>query len=49
VLFKNGLMCYTCGKKPLRLRFLVPAIISDSEIELAVQIIEKSILELATA
>lgn len=47
VLFKNGLMCYTCGKKPLRLRFLVPAIITDSEIEQAVQIIEKSILEIA--
>ncbi len=49
VLFKNGLMCYTCGKKPLRLRFLVPAIIQDHEIERAVQIIEKSILEIAKA
>lgn len=49
VLFKNGLMCYTCGKKPLRLRFLVPAIIEDKDIEIAVQIIEKSILEIAKA
>ncbi len=47
VLFKNGLMCYTCGKKPLRLRFLVPAIMQDRDIEKAVQIIEKSILEIA--
>ncbi len=48
VLFKNGLMCYTCGKKPLRLRFLAPATITDGEIELAVKIVEKSILEIAT-
>jgi 4-aminobutyrate aminotransferase-like enzyme len=47
VLFKNGLMCYTCGKKPVRLRFLVPAIIQDRDIEKAVKIIEKSILEIA--
>lgn len=49
VLFKNGLMCYTCGKKPLRLRFLVPAIMEDRDIETAVEIIEKSILEIAQA
>ncbi len=49
VLFKNGLMCYTCGKKPLRLRFLVPAIMQDKDIEKAVKIIEHSILEIAKA
>lgn len=47
VLFKNGIMSYTCGKKPLRVRFLLPAIIQDKDIEAAAQILEKSILEVA--
>lgn len=45
VLFKNGLIGFTCGKDPVRIRFLVPAIIQDEEIDLAIQIVEKSILE----
>lgn len=44
-LFKNGIIAFNCGKNPIRIRFLVPAIISDEEIELAGKIIEKSILE----
>ena len=44
-LFKKGLICYTCGKDPLRLRFLIPAVISDSDIELAGQILEAALLE----
>jgi len=43
--FKNGLIGYSCGKDPVRVRFLVPAVIQDEEIDLAVKIIEKSILE----
>jgi len=49
VLFKNGLMSYTCGKKPMRLRFLVPAVITDRDIEAAAKIIETSILEIGKA
>lgn len=44
-LFKNGLISFLCGKDPVRVRFLVPAIIQDQEIDLAIKIIEKTILE----
>lgn len=44
-LFENGVIAFPCGKGPIRARFLVPAIISNSEIDLALQIIEKTILE----
>lgn len=47
VLFKNGLMAYTCGKKPMRIRFLVPAIIQEKDIKVAVGILEKTLLEMA--
>jgi acetylornithine/N-succinyldiaminopimelate aminotransferase len=42
-LFHNGLIAFSCGKDPVRIRFLVPAIIEDSEIDLALQIVEKTI------
>jgi 4-aminobutyrate aminotransferase-like enzyme len=44
-LFKNGLIAFSCGKDPVRIRFLVPAIIEDQDIDLALQIVEKTILE----
>ncbi len=44
-LFNNGLIAFSCGKDPVRIRFLVPAIIEDLEIDLALQIVEKTILE----
>lgn len=44
-LFENGVIAFTCGKDPLRARFLVPAIIKDEEIDLAIRTIEKTILE----
>ncbi|MEI7973120.1 MAG: aminotransferase class III-fold pyridoxal phosphate-dependent enzyme [Bdellovibrio sp.] len=44
-LFKKGLICYNCGKDPMRLRFLIPAVISDSDIELAGKILEAALLE----
>lgn len=47
VLFKHGLMTYNCGKKPMRIRFLLPAILTDKDIMTAVGIVEKSILEMA--
>jgi acetylornithine/N-succinyldiaminopimelate aminotransferase len=45
-LFKNGLIAFSCGRDPYRLRFLIPAIIEAKDIALARQIIEKSVLEL---
>ncbi len=44
-LFNNGLIAFSCGKDPVRIRFLVPAIIENQEIDLALQIVEKTILE----
>lgn len=44
-LFKNGIIAFSCGKDPVRIRFLVPAIIEDQDIDLAIQIVEKTILE----
>lgn len=44
-LFNNGIVGFTCGKDPVRIRFLVPATIQDSDITLALQVIEKTILE----
>jgi 4-aminobutyrate aminotransferase-like enzyme len=44
-LLANGLIAFSCGKDPVRLRFLVPAIIKDEELMVAKKIIEKSLLE----
>jgi len=44
-LFNNGLIAFSCGKDPVRIRFLVPAIIEDNEIDLALSLVEKTILE----
>ena len=46
-LYKNGLVAFSCGRDPYRLRFLVPAVMESRDIELAGKIIEKSVLELA--
>jgi 4-aminobutyrate aminotransferase-like enzyme len=46
-LFKNGLIAFSCGRDPYRLRFLIPAVTESKDIQLAGKIIEKSILELA--
>ncbi len=46
-LFKNGLIAFGCGRDPYRLRFLIPVVMEQQDIELAGQIIEKSVLELA--
>ena len=45
VLFTNGVMAYTCGKDPLRIRFLVPAVITSAQIKEAMGIIDASIHE----
>lgn len=46
-LFKNGLIAFSCGRDPYRLRFLIPAVMETKDIELAGTLIEKSIRELA--
>ncbi len=45
VLFNNGLMSFGCGKDPFRIRFLIPAVMEEKDIQVAKRIIEKSILE----
>jgi 4-aminobutyrate aminotransferase-like enzyme len=44
-MFANGLIAFTCGKDPVRVRFLIPAVIKDEDIDVARKVIEKSILE----
>lgn len=44
-MFNNGVIAFPCGKDPIRVRFLVPAIIEDKDIAVAKAVIEKSILE----
>jgi len=44
-LFDRGLIAFSCGKDPVKIRFLVPAIITNQEIDLALQVLEKTILE----
>lgn len=44
-LFHNGVIAFGCGKSPLRARFLIPAGIQDADIDIALKIIEQTILE----
>lgn len=44
-LFNNGLICFGCGSEPYRVRFLLPAVLTSKDIEVARKIIEKSVLE----
>jgi len=44
-LFNNGVIGFACGKDPVRARFLVPAIIEDKDVDIALSIIEKTLLE----
>lgn len=43
-LFEKGLMTFTCGKNPTRIRFLIPAVIENKDIDVALTILEESIL-----
>ena len=43
--FDKGLIAFSCGKDPVRIRFLVPACIQDHDIEVARSIIESSLQE----
>lgn len=44
-LYANGVIAFPCGKDPVRCRFLVPAIIQDQDIDIALKAIEKTLLE----
>ncbi len=44
-LFDKGLIAFSCGKDPVRVRFLIPAIIKDSDIQVAKSLLENAILE----
>jgi acetylornithine/N-succinyldiaminopimelate aminotransferase len=44
-LYANGVIAFPCGKDPVRARFLVPAIILDEDIDVALKVIEKTLLE----
>jgi 4-aminobutyrate aminotransferase-like enzyme len=46
-MYKNGLIAFSCGRDPYRLRFLIPAVIESKDIEVAAKIIEKSIQEIS--
>ena len=46
VLYKNGMIAFSCGRDPYRLRFLLPAVMTENDIEVAGKILEKSILEM---
>ena len=46
-LYKNGVLSFGCGRGPFRLRFLLPAVLTDEDIAAAGEIIEKSIQELS--
>lgn len=45
VLFKNGLLAFSCGKDPVRIRFLLPAVLSSREIAMAEKVIAQSVAE----
>jgi acetylornithine/N-succinyldiaminopimelate aminotransferase len=44
-MFQKGLMAFSCGKGPVRLRFLIPAVIKDEDLLVARKIIEESLIE----
>lgn len=44
-MFALGVIAFPCGKDPVRIRFLVPAITQDHEIEMVGKVIEQAILE----
>lgn len=46
-LFKNGLICFGCGSDPYRIRFLLPAILTSEDINVAKKLLAQSIQELA--
>jgi 4-aminobutyrate aminotransferase-like enzyme len=48
-LFKNGMVAFSCGHSPYKIRFLLPLVLEEKHIEVAKQILEKSLHENAGA
>lgn len=46
-LFQNGIIAFYCGHGPVKVRFLLPAVLEDKHISEASQIIEKTLKECA--
>ncbi len=44
-LFENGIIAFSAGKDPVRVRFLLPLAILDEHIDEIFTIVEKTILE----
>ena len=44
-LYKNGIIAFGCGRGPFKVRFLIPAVMEEKDIDHAVDIIEKTLLE----
>lgn len=44
-MFQKGVIAFSCGKDPVRVRFLVPAIIQDEDIDIALKIVEECLIE----
>jgi 4-aminobutyrate aminotransferase-like enzyme len=45
-LFTNGIICFSCGKDPYKIRFLLPLSITDKHIEEIFSILDKTATEL---
>lgn len=45
-LYKNGIISFGCGRGPFKVRFLIPAVMEEKDIDQAVSIIEKTLLEM---
>lgn len=48
-LFKNGMVAFSCGHSPYKVRFLLPLILEEKHIEEARRVLEKSLIENAGA
>lgn len=46
-LFEKGMMSFGCGHDPYRIRFLIPAVMTDKDIQLSRRILEEALQELA--
>jgi len=44
-LFKNGVIAFSAGKSPTRVRLLTPVTLTETQIDEIISIIEKSVLE----
>lgn len=45
ILYQNGLVTFSCGKDPYRLRFLCPVILNKEHIKLVLSVLEASLIQ----